>query len=188
MSEVDPGGQVPLPAPPVPRYYPRPPAPPPVLKPISPWVWIGAAVVVLALIGAAFPLYRLFHTQWHKADPIIAALHAQMAKGDDAGIFAQSDPAYQAQVGVTKSNELFDHVRQQLGAPHSSTCISQNISSDSKFGETLTLVFQTDFDKGTGTETLRMHKVGGAYKLLGYYVRSPQIPQDAVPADLRVQK
>jgi hypothetical protein len=125
--------------------------------------------------------------EWHKADPLIAGLHEKMAKGDDAGIFAESDPAYQEQVGREKSDQLFDYVRQQLGAPQSTTLISQTVSDNSREGAGLTLIFSTVFDKGTGTETVKLRKTNGVYRMLGYNVLSPQIKGDEVPTEIRIK-
>jgi hypothetical protein len=108
-----------------------------------------------------------------------------MTAGDDAGIFNNSDPDYQAQVGKAKSNQLFDFVRERLGAPLSSRAVGFNMTSTSRYGEVLTLTFETKFSKGQGTETIKWHKVGGRYQLIGYHVDSSAIKQSNVPQNLR---
>jgi hypothetical protein len=190
MSEVDPVERAARPQAPQPpaRYYPLPPAPPAAIKPIPRWVWIGSAILVLAFCGAMIPVYRYVTAQWHKADPLIAGLHQKMAQGDDAGIFAESDPLYQEQVGLEKSNRLFDNIRAQLGAPQSTTCMSQFVSANSTDGTMLTLTFNTIFDKGVGTETLKLHKENGVYRMIGYHVFSSQLKADSIPAEIRVEK
>lgn len=181
MSEADPINPSPVPAP---LYYPAPLQTAPI-KPLPRWIWIASAIAVVCLIAAAIPIYKIVSTQWRKANAYIAPLHAKMIQGDDAGIFADSDPAYQQEVGLQKSNHLFDYVRDQLGAPRSSTCIGQNISAKTGEGAILTLTFSTVFDKGTGTETLSLRKLNGVYRMVGYHVQSPQIKQTYVPSELK---
>jgi hypothetical protein len=183
MSETDPLKPSPVPAP---LYYPAP-VQATAIKPVPRWVWIASAIAVVCLIAAAIPIYKIVRTQWRKADAYIAPLHAKMIQGDDAGIFAESDPAYQQSVGLEKSNHLFDYVREQLGAPRSSTCIGQNISAKTGEGSILTLTFSTVFDKGTGTERVSLHKLNGVYRMVGYNVQSPQIPQSHIPSELKTK-
>ena len=184
MSEGDPRPVVTQPQAPA-RYYPLPPAPAAEMKPISKWVWIGSVILVLALCGAMIPVYRYLGAQWHEADPLIAGLHQKMVRGDDAGIFAESDPLYQT-VGREMSDRLFDRVRDQLGAPQSTELLNQDISTDSTEGRILTLSFSTTFDKGTGVETLRLHKTKGVYRMIGYSVLSNQRKGDAAAVEIKL--
>ena len=184
MGEGDLRPQVTQPQAPA-RYYPLPPAPAAEMKPISKWVWIGSVILVLALCGATIPVYRYVTAQWHRYDPLIAGLHQKMAKGDDAGIFAESDPMYQT-VGRDMSDRLFDKVRDQLGAPQSTELLNQDISTDSTQGRILTLIFSTTFDKGMGWETLRLHKTKGVYRMIGYSVLSNQRKGDAAAVEIKL--
>ncbi len=185
MSEVDPlerAARPPVSQPQYPaRYYPLPPAPAAEMKPIPRWVWVGSVVLVLALCGAMVPVLRIIARQWHRADPLIAKLHRQMAAGDDVGIFAGSDP----QVGLEKSNKLFDSIREQLGAPQSTTLMNEEVSANSQDGRVLTLTYRTIFDRGVATETLKLHRKNGPYRMIGYNLQSPQLKTDAIPADIR---
>jgi hypothetical protein len=176
MSEGDPAAR---------RYYPAPPVPAAEMKPISKWVWIASAVFVLLLCAAIIPVYRFFNAQWHEADPLIAGLHQKMAKSDDEGIFAKSDPLYQT-VGRKMSDRLFDRVRDQLGAPQSSELLNQDVSADSTAGSVLTLTLSTTFDKGTGVETLKLHKTKGVYRMIGYSVLSRQRKGDTAPVEIKL--
>jgi hypothetical protein len=174
--------------PPRPYSFALPPAPPAELKPIPRWIWITTLIVVLVFAGLAIlavPTFRSLRQQTSLASTAVANLHASMKKGDDDGIFNHADVDYRRQVGQQKSHELFDYVRSRLGAPHTSMMISTFVSADTKAGQVLTLQYQTVFDKGSGTETIKLHKVNGQYLLLGYTVQSLQVPPSEIPADLR---
>jgi hypothetical protein len=168
---------------PIPRFY---PAPPVELKPISKWMWIASVAGVLLFGTVLIFGLRAWRSETHLGSVAVDALHANMTQGDDAAIFAQSDPAYQHDVGLEKSNRLFDLVHNRLGIPRTSFRINTNVKATTKFGETLTLVNQTMFDNGSGTETIILHKVKNTYKLLGYYVRSPQMDANVIPKDLKL--
>jgi hypothetical protein len=166
-----------------PRFYPLPPAPPAAIKPIPRWIWIITAVLILAVGGATVPIYKSFHSHWREAYPYIDSLHAKMTQGDDAGIYAQADPAWQQEIGQEKSNHIFDYVRNQLGAPRSTACTNQNISTNATSGTTLVLTFTTVFDKGTGIETLTLHQSNGVYRMIGYNIHSDELK--AIPSDIK---
>jgi hypothetical protein len=163
------------------RYF--PPAPPPsVTKPVAKWVWLGSALLIAAIIACAIAIYRAADRSFLA---LVAPLHARMAAGDDAGIFSNSDPAYQVQVGATKSNQLFDYVRDRLGAPLFCHVSGFNYSGDAKEGVQLTLVFTTTFSKGNGTETIKWRKVNGQFRLLSYRVVSTKLVEGDIPQNLR---
>ncbi|MGA8940668.1 MAG: hypothetical protein WB439_16010 [Acidobacteriaceae bacterium] len=177
------------PARPVPSLQPHsfayPAAPPAELKPIARWMWISGAAFVILLGLLAIPVYRSVRTQMRLGSTTVTSIHVAMGKGDDAAIFNDADVAYQQQVGRKKSDELFSWVRSSLGQPHASTRIGTYASTSTKDGTVLTLNYETTFDKGAGTETFKLHKVGANYLLLGYTVHSPQLKQQDVPQDLR---
>jgi hypothetical protein len=168
-----------------PRPFILPPAPPADLKPIANWIWITAVLVVVLLVVLAIPAVRSMREQTRLTSIAVASLHTSMTKGDDAGIFAAADASYQQQVGREKSDKLFDFVRARLGAPHDSKLMSTYVSSDAKVGQVLTLRYRTTFDKGPGTESIKLHKAGGTYLMLGYYVHSPRMNVKDIPADLQ---
>jgi hypothetical protein len=167
------------------RPFILPPAPPADLKPIASWIWITTALVVVLLVALAIPVVRMIREQRRLASIAVVSLHASMTKGDDAGIFAAADASYQQQVGRQKSDKLFDFVHARLGTPHDSKLTGTYVSSDTKAGQVLTLQYRTVFDKGLGTESIKLHKVGGEYLLLGYYVNSPRMSAKDIPDDLQ---
>jgi hypothetical protein len=151
-------------------------------RPIARWVWlVGALFAVTASVWG----YYVFRTQRIAAHSVIDELHAQMRLGDNAAIFAASDPAYQAAVGQAKTDELFAFIRDKMGDPQTSTLAGWNVQTTTSTGQQKTLVFETQFAKGSGTETLVLHKVGGRWELLSYNVRSKLIRDDDLPADLK---
>lgn len=164
------------------RFYPAPQAQ---LKPISRWIWISSVLALLLCATAITVGIRAWRSQTHLGSVVVDTLHANMTQSNDQAIFDQSDPAYQYDVGLERSNKLFDFVHSRLGTPHSSFRINTTIKHTTKFGEIDTLVNQTIFDKGSGTETITLHKVNGTLKLIGYYVRSPQMDDNDVPKDLK---
>jgi hypothetical protein len=159
MSELDP-----LP----PRY----PAPPVNLKPISSWKWIASIAGVLALCAAIVFVYKSFKGVMRQADPLIAGLHAKMVRGDDAGIFADSDPSYRQRVGEGKSDAIFKKIHDQLGAPRTATCFSQQMPSDTQLGTVLILSCSTTFDRGIGSEAMMMRKSDSGYRMMTYSLQS----------------
>jgi hypothetical protein len=170
--------------PPERRYYPPPPGTPTATPPIPLWVWITVSLVILAVLAAAFPVYRYIHQRAQQADAIIAPLHASMTAGNDAAIFAAADPSYQSEVGRAKSDQLFDFVRQHLGAPVSSSVVGFQTFTDTRDGTRVVYTFSTMFTKGMGTEFITLHKVDNHYFLLGYNVVSPLIKPSEVPGQL----
>jgi hypothetical protein len=155
------------------------------LKPIPRWIWVATAIILVLLAGLAIPVVRSMRQQTAVLSAVVASLHASMTKGDDAGLFSHADVAYQQQVGEQKSARLFAYVRARMGAPHASKLTGTYISADTKAGQVLTLQYQTVFDKGSGTETIKLHKVNGQYLLLGYMMQSTEMPPSEIPADLK---
>ncbi|MGD0648255.1 MAG: hypothetical protein ABR971_09710 [Acidobacteriaceae bacterium] len=174
-------GQAPVPK----RAFFLPPAPPAELKPIPRWIWITSILGVLLLAGLLIPAIRAIHKQTAVFTAVVDSLHASMMNADDAEIFKHADPDYQQQIGQKRSGELFAYVRDRLGAPRDAKFIGSSVTANSKTGEVVTINYLTIFDKGSGTETIQLHKVNGHYLLLGYTVRSAQMPPSEIPADLK---
>ncbi len=178
MSEVNPGPQqqpsipnAPAAAWPVRCFI--PPPPPVVLEPIPAWKWVGGIVLGLAFVAGFVFFARWSRTQSHRAQEAVTALHREMSRGDDAGIFANADDAYRQTITVDTSNGMFDNVRTRLGAPRSSIRIDSHDSAEQTTGSFLTLHYSTRFEKGVGRETICFHNVDGVWKLAAYNVESP---------------
>jgi hypothetical protein len=150
-------------------------------------MWLSGAAFVVLMACLAVPAIRMIRQQSRLGSSTVRSIHVAMRKRDDAAIFNAADIAYQQQVGRTKSDELFDWVQSSLGAPHSSTRISTTTSTTKQEGTVLTLTYETAFDKGMGTETIKLHEVNGRYLMMGYSVQSPQINSRDVPKDLRTK-
>jgi hypothetical protein len=177
MSEVNPGPQrpsIPNAAAGVgpPRGF-LPPAPPVVLDPIPTWKWAGGIILAVTFAGALVFFVKWSHIQSHRAQAAVIALHQQMIRADDQGIFANADETYRQTITVETSNGMFDNVRARLGAPRSSTQIGRHDSTGEATGGFLTLRYFTVFEKGSGRETICFHDVGGVWKLAAYNVESP---------------
>lgn len=179
--------QTPALSPSQPRAFVLPTAPPADLKPIPSILWIAATAVFVLLAVIATPAIRSMRQQAAILSGVVNTLHTSMTNGDDDEIFNQADEAYQQDVGQQKSAELFAYVRSQLGAPHSSTLIGTYLFADSSEGKILTLNYRTAFDKGSATETIKLHKVNDQYLLVGYTVHSPQLRPSEIPADLKTK-
>ncbi len=161
--------------------YPPPPAIKAV-KPVPVWLWGAIALIVVAVCIAVVVAIR----QGSKgALAMVAPLHAQMVNGDVDGIFKDSDPVYQEQVGAVRSKQIFDLVRERLGAPESSRVAGFNFSTESKTGEELTLTFTTKFTHGTATETIKWRNINGRYRLLAYHIESQKMIESEIPQNLR---
>lgn len=178
MSEVNPGRQQQssIPKAPAAAWPPRgflPPPPPVVLEPIPAWKWAGGIVLGLAFAGGLVFFARWSRTQSHGAQGAVTALHREMIRGDDAGIFAGADETYRQTITAETSDGMFDNVRTRLGAPRSSIRIDSHDSTDQATGSFLTLHYSTVFEKGSGRETICLHNVDGVWKLAAYNVESP---------------
>jgi len=176
MSEVNPRPQQQPSIPNAPAWPPRgfmPPPPPADLKPIPAWKWVGATILSLAFAGGFIAFVKWSRTQSRPAQRAVAALHQEMIRADDAGIFANADEAYRQTITVETSNDMFDNVRTRLGAPRSSMRIDRHDSADEMTGSFVTLHYFTRFEKGSGKETICLHNVGGVWKLAAYNVESP---------------
>jgi hypothetical protein len=159
------------------------PAGPPVeLKPIAPWIWVTSILVILVVAAVAVFVFRSWREQTRLTEPVVANLHLHMTQSDDAGILADADPAYRTDMGVRGSNDLFDYVRARLGAPHESHRISTYVLNSPNSGEIVTMRYETVFDKGTATETIKLHNEGGVYRLSGYSIDSRLLRQDNQPS------
>jgi hypothetical protein len=134
---------------------------------------MGSAVLFAVLIAFSVFLVRWFRAQSHAADSAVAALHQQMIAGDDTGIYAQADGAYQQTVMQKDSDALFDTIRATLGNPHDSRQIDSRYTDEPSMGRFLTLHYRTVFDKGPGRETICFRTDNGAWKLAAYNVESP---------------
>ncbi len=178
MSEVNPEPQqrTPVPNAPAPAWPPRgfmPPPPPVVLEPIPAWKWAGGIILGLVFAGGFVYFAKWSNTQSPQAQAAVTALHQEMIRADDAGIFANADETYRQTITVETSNGMFDNVRTRLGAPRSSLQIDGHDSTDGMRGSFLTLHYLTAFEKGSGKETICLHNVGGVWKLAAYNVESP---------------
>jgi hypothetical protein len=161
-----------------------PPPPPVVLEPIPAWKWFAAVFAVLAVAAGLVVLARWTRVRSHKATIAVVTLHRKMARADDAGIFADADPSYQEMVTAQISDSMFDNIRTQLGAPHSSIPTHRDESTYEGRGTFMTLHYRTVFDKGPGNETICLHNVDGVWKLAAYNVESPLLRSNkpAVPS------
>lgn len=163
------------------------PAPPPTeLKPIALWMWIGSVALVLILAIGSVVFIKSIRAQAHTADAAVAALHKQMIAAEDASIYADADPTYQDTITAETSNSLFDNVRTRLGSPRSSSQTDTDFSNHDDMGDFLTLHYATVFDKGSGAETICLHKLNGVWKLAAYNVESPLLQVKRTPVRVKI--
>ncbi|MDE3202260.1 MAG: hypothetical protein KGN79_15215 [Acidobacteriota bacterium] len=135
-------------------------------------------LVVLAGLLAAMGLTGCFgklKEMQGEALKLDTAFHKQMATGDLAGIYNNSDPRYRDAVTREKSDALFSAIARKLGAPLD--CKQENTNFNvSTSGTTITSVCETHFAKNaTGTEKFTWLKSGDNYKLLGYNINSDDL-------------
>jgi hypothetical protein len=141
-------------------------------------MWVVPTIFFLGVAVGSFACIRWARAQSHTAEAAVTALHQKMIGANDAGIFADADPTYRGTVTAETSNSLFDNVRTRLGAPRSSIQINNDYSSDTDMGSFLTLHYSTVFDKGSGNETICLHKLNGGWKLAAYNVESPLLQKN----------
>ncbi len=145
-------------------------------------MWATSILAILFLAVLAVFAVRSWRYQTNLTEPVVTKLHLQMTQADDIGILAEADPAYRTDMGVGGSNDLFDYVRARLGAPHQTHRIGTYVFNSTNSGEIVVLRYETVFDKGTATETIRLRNQGGVYRLFGYTIDSPLLRQDNQPS------
>jgi hypothetical protein len=142
-------------------------------KPVRQWIWwAGGALLLLLIAGATWSGVKLWGAFQSSGKVQITRLHQEMKSQDWDTILKEADPAYQEQVGKAKSDELFEVVHEHMGDPVSYSVDNVNVATDKTEGTTETLVLETKFTKGNGTETLKYHKVDGVWRMIAYTCHS----------------
>jgi hypothetical protein len=113
--------------------------------------------------------------------PIAAAasshLHEQMARGEDAQIYDNADPAFRAALSRDTSLKFFDRVRRKLGKCEYAKPTSWRANSATN-GTFVTLAYRAQCSNGDANETLTWRIVDGTALLVGLAVHSPLLLTD----------
>lgn len=110
-----------------------------------------------------------------EANQLAKSLHDQMARGDLAGIYNESDQRFRSAVTRDKSDALFSSISRKLGAPQD--CKAKRTQTQvGSSGTTINLVCETTFAKNAkGTETIEWIKSGNQFRLLNYHINSEEL-------------
>ena len=96
------------------------------------------------------------------------------ARGAFSDIFLDAAPEFQKSANERDFVKLMDNVREQLG-----NCQSSKRSAWQAFagtgGQAVTLIYNSEFERGTATEEFVWRIRGEATVLLGYHISSPTL-------------
>lgn len=97
----------------------------------------------------------------------------------DAGrydnLYQEAADEWRSQSTLEESKATFQTVRDRLGKAHTrdvQTAREEQTSTGPVPGHSVTVIYQTTFDRGEGTETFTLIERGGKWALAKYYVSS----------------
>ena len=138
------------------------------------WLILAPAGVLLLGVGA-FSCNRALNQGKHEAYELAEQFHAEIAKRNWSGIYADADPKYRETVSSEGSAEMFAGVVRKLGVPLSCKQGGTTLQADTS-GSRIISECETTFSLNSkGEETFIWHKSDGKYRLIGYHLSSPDL-------------
>jgi hypothetical protein len=92
-------------------------------------------------------------------------LHEQLARGEEAQIYANADPSFQMALSPTTTVKFFARIRRKLGPCQYSGPTTWSANAD-QAGTFVTVVYHDQCANGSGDETLRWKLDNGAARLV----------------------
>ena len=127
---------------------------------------LGMTVVVLSLLGGCSAKAR------QAAEAATRDFRAQYARGAFAGVYKGAAPDLHSAVTEGDFVKLLEGVNRKLGAWQSSKSPGWRVFTGTG-GQTVTLRYESEFEKGAATEEFLWRIQGGGASLVGYHVNSP---------------
>lgn len=130
---------------------------------VSPFLFLGGCVVLL------------FHAKSSYLPAVTTAsshLHEQLARGEDADIYAATDPLFQRAMPEPVAMRFFAGVRRKLGTCQFSGPTSWSVNAMPS-GTFVTVVYHETCPNGPGDETSRWKIYGGGAHLVAININSP---------------
>ena len=105
------------------------------------------------------------------AEPQIAIFHAKLDAQRFDEIYSATGDDFKKAAPKEKVLQLFSAIERKMGKVKSSTTTNWNVSTFN-FVTTVVLAAETQFEKGTGTETFTFRVSGDKATLVGYNINS----------------
>lgn len=125
-------------------------------------LFAGAMLALLAACGMS--------SAKPKADVAVAGFHKQLDAADFSGIWTSTDESFR-QAGRAKFDKLMDAIHRKLGHVLKSTTVNWSVRNFN-LKTSVVLVQETQFERGTATETFTYVTSGDNVKLAGYNIQS----------------
>jgi len=106
-----------------------------------------------------------------KADIAVTAFHKQLDAADYAGIWNAADDAYREATSHDKSDKLMEAVHRKLGRVVKSSTVNWSVRNFN-LKTSVMLAQNTQFERGSATETFVYVVSGNDVKLAGYNIQS----------------
>ena len=101
--------------------------------------------------------------------------HSQLDSEEFTGLYAASDEKLRHTTSKPDFIKLLDAVHRKLGNVQQSTLRNRRVAWSSGEGATVTLVYETKFAQGTGTEEFVWHIRDNTATLYGYHINSNEL-------------
>jgi hypothetical protein len=106
------------------------------------------------------------------AETAVATFHSQLDAGQFGAIYADADDRFQKATTAADFSALVGAIHQKLGSVQQSALRNYNVGWYSGQGAVVTLVYETQFAGGSGTEQFTWHVQNKRPQLLGYHINS----------------
>jgi Protein of unknown function (DUF4019) len=101
--------------------------------------------------------------------------HSQLDTEQYAVIYAAADDKFHQATSESEFTKILQAIHRKLGTVQKSDLGNMNISWYTGQGETVTLVYNTTFAQGTGTEQFVWHVKDSNASLYGYHINSTDL-------------
>jgi hypothetical protein len=109
------------------------------------------------------------------AKDAVTQFHAQLDAEEYASLYAAADPKLHQAATEADFTRLLQAVHHKLGTVRQSNLRTWNASWYAGSGTTVTLVYDTTFSAGSGTEQFTWHIGGNRATLYGYHINSTDL-------------
>jgi Protein of unknown function (DUF4019) len=143
-----------------------------------PCAWVSPSVRLLWILSFA-PLVlsscRSVAENTALAKDAVGQFHAQLDAEEYAPLYAAADPKLHQAATEADFTRLLQAVHRELGAVRQSELRTWNASWYAGSGTTVTLVYDTTFSAGSGTEQFTWHISGHRATLYGYHINATDL-------------
>ncbi|MFT3743291.1 MAG: hypothetical protein QM785_03250 [Pyrinomonadaceae bacterium] len=108
------------------------------------------------------------------AEPAVAKFHEQFNQRDFAGIYRDSGEGMKGAASEKELTDFLDAVYRKLGTHQKSSTVSWYVNVG-PLSSMVTLVYDTEFSDGKGSEQFVISVRGDTAKLEGYNINSPDL-------------